>query len=91
MFSLRSSSTSSISSLLTATIFSYFGLLKDPEDLDRTIDPDSIWLDPCLNDDLAKARCVAFLKAYVKDSEQEFPILVPLEETGEETRYQAMT
>ena len=28
---------------------------------------------------------MAFLKAYVKDSEQEFPILVPLEETmGEE-------
>jgi hypothetical protein len=27
---------------------------------------------------------VAFLKAYVKNSEQEFPILVPLKETGEE-------
>jgi hypothetical protein len=87
MFPLCSSSTNSISRLLTATIFSYFGLVKDPEDPDRTVDPDSVWLDLCLHDDLAKlakARCVAFLRAYVKDSEQEFPILVPLEETGEE-------
>jgi hypothetical protein len=84
MFLLRSSSTNSTSRLLTATIFSYFGLLKDPDDPDTTIDPDNVWLDLCLNDDSTKARCVAFLKAYVKDSEQEFPILVPLEETGEE-------
>jgi hypothetical protein len=48
------------------------------------IDPGGVWLGLCLNDDLAKARCVAFLKAYVKDSKQEFPILIPLGETREE-------
>lgn len=74
----------SINRLLTAAVPSYCGLLQDPEDPDRPVDPDRVWLDLCLNDELAKARCVAFLKAYVRDSEQEFPILVPLEETGEE-------
>jgi hypothetical protein len=83
-FRFAPSSANSIGRLLTATVFSYFRLLEDPEEPDRTIDPDSVWLDLCLNDGLAKARCVAFLKAYVKDSQQEFPILVPLEETGEE-------
>jgi hypothetical protein len=59
----------SINRLLTATVFSYFRLLKDPEEPDKTIDPDSVWLTLCLNDGLAKAKCVAFLKAYVKDSQ----------------------
>jgi hypothetical protein len=83
-FSFAPSSANSISRLLTATVFSYFRLLEDPEEPDKTIDPDNVWLDLYLNNGLTKARCVAFLKAYVKDSQQGFPILVLLEETGEE-------
>ena len=65
---LHALSGNSICRLLTATVFSYFGLLEDPEDPSRTIDPDGVWLGLCLDDDLAKTMCVAFLKAYVKDS-----------------------
>ncbi|KAF4632838.1 hypothetical protein G7Y89_g5286 [Cudoniella acicularis] len=45
------------------------------------IDPDSIWLDLCLNSDLATSRCRAFLRGYVEDSVQEVPTLGP-EETA---------
>lgn len=48
------------------------------------VDPDDVWLGLCRREDAAKKRCVAFLKYYVKKSRQEFPILVPLEETGME-------
>lgn len=52
-------------------VFSYFGLLG--------IEPDSVWLDLCRRDDTTKRRCVAFLKAYVKDSVHEVPVLGPQE------------
>jgi hypothetical protein len=41
-FSFAPSSANSISRLLTATVFSYFRLLEDPEEPDKTIDPDNV-------------------------------------------------
>ena len=56
-------------------IYSYFRLVIK-------VDSDSVWIDQCLDKDLAKNRCRGFLKAYVKDSFQERPVLGP-EETAE--------
>jgi hypothetical protein len=84
LFLVRSLVANVVSRLLTATVSSYFGLLRDPEDPGRIIDPGGVWLGLYLNDNLTKARCVAFLKAYVKDSKQEFPILIPLGEIRKE-------
>jgi hypothetical protein len=41
------------------------------------VDPDSIWLDLCLNRDLAKDRSRAFLRRFVKDSVKRVPTLGP--------------
>ena len=43
------------------------------------MDPDSIWLDLCLNRDLAKDRSRAFLRRFVKDSVTRVPTLRPEE------------
>ena len=43
------------------------------------MDPDSIWLDLCLNRDLAKGRSRAFLRRFVKDSVKRVPTLRPEE------------
>jgi len=59
---------------LTAIFYSYWRSVLE-------IDLDSIWLDLCLNSDLATSRYQAFLKAYVEDSVQEVPTLRP-EETA---------
>jgi hypothetical protein len=53
---------------LTATIYSYFS--QSPK-----VDPGSIWLDLCLNSDLAKDRYRAFFKAYIKNAVQRVHIL----------------
>lgn len=51
----------SINGPLTATVFGYCGLLKDSEDPERPVKPDRVWFDLCLNIELVKARCMAFL------------------------------
>jgi hypothetical protein len=49
------------------------------------LDPDSIWLDLCRNRDLAKDRCRAFLRRYVKDSVKWVPTLGQEEHEWERT------
>jgi hypothetical protein len=43
------------------------------------VDPDSIWLDLCLNRDRTKDRSRAFLRRFVKDLVKRVPILRPEE------------
>jgi hypothetical protein len=63
---------------LTAILYSYWRSVLE-------IDPDSIWLDLCLNSDLATSRCRAFLRGYVEDSVQEIPTLGPEETVKKRT------
>ena len=56
-----------------------------------SLDPDGVWLDLCRNHDLAKDRCRAFLRAYVKYSFQQVPILGPEEYEEKQTVTSANT
>ena len=58
--------------LLNDIIYTYFEqVLK--------VDPNSIWLDLCLNRNLAKNGSGAFLRRFVKDSAKQVPTLGPEE------------
>jgi len=70
--------------LLTAIIYSYFEQVL-------TVDPDSIWLDLCLNRGLAKDRSRAFLRRFVKDSVKRVPTLGPEEYELKRTLYHLRT